>query len=222
MKLLRFLIPLFLFITACAHLPEIKSPADGAPADVAADCDHIFPRGNWQFLHTIEASPPGGGTQTMLGLSQISSDRRTAHCVMMTLEGLVVFEADYDNGIQIQRAVPPFNMPGFAEGLIDDLLLIFFAPEHPMTRAGHLKDGPWVCRYPLADGGTQDILVRNGADWEIRRYNRQNRLIRSVHPDAAAGRSPKGYPKRIILNAPGLAGYQLIMTLVEAEALETE
>ena len=158
----------------------------------------------------------------MLGLSQISSAHRTAHCVMMTLEGMVLFEADYDGAVDIRRAVPPFDRPGMAQGIIEDLQLIFFAPDHPKNKIGMLPDGMRVCRYALSDGGTQDIGIHNHADWVIHRYNRRNRIVRTIRPEPDQGESAQGMPNRIILEAHGLAGYRLNISLLEAEPMSNQ
>jgi len=219
MNALRFVLFLLLFSAACSHLPGIRSDNDALQRH-GADCKRVFPQGKWQFLHTIKAAPPGGGTQTVLGLSQISSASGTAHCVMMTLEGLVFFEAHYDGELHIQRALPPFDAPGFAEGLMEDLLLIFFAPRSPLMAAGYLSDNARVCRFSLTDGGAEDIVVQRDGHWKIHRYNQQQRLVRTIQPDPSEGLSSQGFPGRIVLEAHGLAGYHLSATLLEAEPMQ--
>ena len=203
---------------ACAQLPELM-PVRGASPFSADVCDHVFPQGDWQLLHVLEATPPGGNQQTLLGLSQLSSTRKTGKFVIMTLEGMVLFEAHVDDGIDIKRAVPPFDRPGMAQGIVDDLRLIFFAPD-PSTRiTGALDNGDRVCRFALPGGGTQDVELHDDIAWTVRRYNRRNRIIRSVRSVPARGRSVHGMPNQIILDAHGPVGYRLIITLLEAEPL---
>ncbi len=209
---------LFLLPMACAQLPEID-PDRRAPPFPEDLCRQVFPHGDWQFLHTIEATPPTGSKQTLLGLSQLSSTRKAGNFVIMTLEGMVLFEAHVDGGIDIKRAVPPFDKAGMAQGVIDDLRLIFFAPDQPASTTGSADNGNRVCRFALPGGQTQDIEVRNEADWTIYRYNRSKRIDRSVRPVAARGRSAHGWPNQIILDAPGPVGYRLSITLIEAEPL---
>ena len=60
-----------LLVTSCAHLPKIIPAYSQSPETIANACSNIFPQGKHQFLHRIEATPPNGQTQTMLGLSQI-------------------------------------------------------------------------------------------------------------------------------------------------------
>ncbi len=217
--LLRLILLLLCLPLACAHLPDIQ-PAETPSPSACSDCDRVFPHGDWQLLHAIEATAPGGRKQTILGLNQMSSARRTAHCVMMTLEGMVLFEADYGSGaIDIRRAVAPFDRPGMAEGIIEDLRLIFFRPNRPGMQTGILPNGMRVCRWALSDGGTQDIEIQNNTHWVIHRYNRRHRIVRTVRPDPDQGRSAQGMPNHIILEAHGVAGYRLSISLVEAEPM---
>lgn len=218
MKGIRVTFLLLLLPMACAQLPEIRASRGSLPLAIDM-CGHVFPRGNWQFLHTIEATPPTGGKQTLLGLSQLSSERKAGNFVIMTLEGMVLFEAHVGGTIHINRAIPPFDKPGMAEGIIDDLRLIFFAPDQPAAITGTVGNGNTVCRFALPEGGSQDIEVGNGNDWTIHRYNRSNRIVRTVQFVSAPGRSIHDMPNRIILDAPGPMGYRLMMTLIEAKPL---
>lgn len=220
-RLDRLIIPFTFLFLSCAHLPVIHPPALDTAGAVQRQCRTVYTEGAWQLLHTIEAKPPGAPLQTLMGLSQISSVERTAHCVLMTIEGLVLFEANYDGDITLQRALPPFDRPGFAEGLIEDLLLIYFIPDWPLTHTGYLENGISVCRYQAPGEGTQDILLFKKKGWQINRYNAQNKLIREVIPDTEAGLSPQGFPAKVTLKAPGMMGYRLNLTLVEARRLQT-
>jgi len=205
-----------LLAVACAHLPEIRQADPNSTRQRVTDCTAIFARGDWQFTHAIEIFPPAGSRQTMLGIIQISSHTRTFHCVMLTIEGLVLFEADYDGTITIQRAIAPLDKPGVAEGMVRDILLIFFAPEQPCLAAGYAEDGSWTCRYPDADRGHEDIRLHTDGTWQIRRYSPGHKLVRTVAPMAQTDIRPDGLSSRLELVAPGLAGYRLQMSLLEA------
>ncbi|MBT8341315.1 MAG: DUF3261 domain-containing protein [Desulfatitalea sp.] len=203
---------------SCARLPRIQPLTDSVQRTVQS-CVAIYPKGDWQLLHRIDAEPPAGGKQTLLGLSQISTRRRTIHCVMMTLEGLVVFEARDNGAITVRRSVPPFDRPGMAEGIMADMRLIFFPPEQPAKSSGISKSGSSICRYGLPDGSIQDIEAGRDTRWTIRKYARNGKVLRTVRPDSMQGCAENGMPQRIDLQAPGLAGYRLAITLLEAEPL---
>jgi hypothetical protein len=211
--------PVFLLVmllVGCAQLPRLQTPADSA---VTPACEGLFPQGCWELVHTIQAAPPGGRIQTMIGASRICSAERSIHCVLMSLEGLVLFEADYDGGISVRRAVGPLSRDGFADGLIQDILLIFFAPQGELQCIGRLADGSGVCRYAAAGNQTRDIIALPRGGWQIRAYDARKRLARTVTYAAPESGSPGGLASRIELQAHGLAGYRLEMTLVEAHRL---
>ena len=131
MKIVRLMLFMVLMPVACGHLPEIRTVDDSTTAGRTAACADIFPRGQWQLVHAIEIFPPAGSKQTVLGIIQISSEQRTFRCVLMTIEGLVLFEADFDGAVTIQRAIPPLDKPGMAEGMLQDISLLFLHPNSP-------------------------------------------------------------------------------------------
>lgn len=218
--MIRWLIalPLLLFAAACAQLPELR-PTQENPAVSMDRCTRIYPHGHWQFLHAIEADLPNGRRQTLMGLSQVSSEKRTGQFVMMTLEGLVLFEAHLNGELDIKRAVPPFDRPGMAAGIIEDLRLIFFSPGTAPIRTGTATDGATVCRFALPDGGTQDIVVSNEGAWSLDRYNSRGSMVRSVQPLGDPGLTGNGMAREILLEAPGPVGYRLKISLIEAKPL---
>lgn len=220
MKIVRLALFVVLMITACAHLPEIRELQDSASADRIAACGGVFPHGRWQLVHAIEVLPPLGSKQTVLGIVQLSSEQRTFHCVLMTIEGLVLLDADFDGEVTVQRALPPLDTPGMAEGMVQDISLLFFAPERPCLTAGLSREAAWICRYPSTDQGHQDIILQPDGRWEIRRYSQSHRLMRTIAPMAGEDFHAGGLPSRVTLEAHGLGGYRLRMSLIEAVPLE--
>lgn len=212
------LLTLVFLLAGCARLPRMEAPATGN-AGPATDCSRIFPRGRWQLVHTIEAAPPGGQRQTLIGISRICSDRRTIHCVLMSPEGMVLFEAIYDGHPSVRRAIGPLSAGGFAEGVIGDILLMFFAPEGALQKTGRFPSGAAVLRYATKDQGTRDIIALPQGDWRICAYDARNRLRRTVTYAKAGPGSPEGTSPRIALEAHGPAGYRLDLTLLEARPL---
>lgn len=211
---------LWMILAACARLPQLRPEIDaGASAD-SSDCAGLFAQGDWQFVHAIEATPPTGQRHTLLGVCRISSDDRTIRSALMTLEGLVIFQADYDGQITVRRALPPFDAKGFAEGLIDDLSLIFLTPGGTYHRGKAPESDARVCRWRNSDGSAVDVLHFPDLSWEIRRYNAKAQPIRSVKPlnrKAVNGKGPT--TESIVLQSPGLLGYTLTMTLVDAQPM---
>lgn len=209
-----------LLLTACTNLPEIRTGHDNTAATRIAACKAIFPHGKWQLVHSLEIFPPVGSKQTVEGIVILDSNQRTFHCVLMTIEGLVIFEADFDGKIKIRRALPPLDKPGMAEGIVRDISLLFLAPEKPCIAAGLSKDGDWVCRYRRADREYEDIVLKPGGLWQIRAYNQSHRLIRTISPVCVQPIKAGVLPRRVRLKAYGLGGYELRLTLLEAIPLK--
>ena len=208
---------------ACSALPAVH------PADITFEtqlprkCNNLFPNGKWQFVHSIETTMPGGQKGLVMGVTVISSRDKTVQCAIMTIEGFVVFDARYDQQLVIQRAIPPFDSEGFAEGLIRDIQLIFFMPEGRLIETGTDKDGASICRYRKPDGQIVDLVIQGNRSWQIRQYSQKLRLNRTVtaffSQKNPAAEHP-AIPDRLELTAHGVANYKLAMDLVEAVPLE--
>ncbi len=205
-----------LLFFSCSRLPAIAPTAE--PPAATAACAYMFPAGKWQLLHLIEVDLPGGRHGVMTGLTILSSSLRSHRSVIMSVEGFVVFDAEVDRKLTVHRALPPFDAPGFAAGLMEDIRLIFFAPVGPPEECGSLDDGSAVCRYHDSGGGRVDIVSRAAGACEVRRYDRQQRLIRVVKIPAAAPAGDR-MPQTLELTARGRQGYKLVMTLLEAVPL---
>jgi len=219
MKHILLLLSALGLILSCSSLPHVYPADDSADLQPGRACLGPFPAGEWQLLHSIEATLPDGKKGFLMGLTVISSSIRTAHCVIMTLEGFVVFDALYDKQITVNRAIAPFDSEVFAVGLIDDINLIFFKPSGTIMTSGFLENGAAVCRYQKPDGRMVDIISQGEHNWEIRQYLPDHRLARSVKSMSA--KEPdlddrKRISDRIELNAHGSPGYALVMDLVEA------
>jgi hypothetical protein len=213
-----------LLLLACTHLPAI-APKDGAfsaAAGEAIDSNRIFPQGRWQFLHAIRIEMPGGNHISMMGLTVMSSRLQARRSVIMTLEGLVVFDgecAESDRQVRVHRALPPFDSPHFAGGLMEDIRLVFFEPDGPILAVGQLEKGVAVRRHQSPDGGVVDIEALVDGTWQIKRYSPSHKLTRTVRGLFGEGERT-GFPKTIELTASGDADYRLVMTLIEAVCIE--
>jgi len=145
----------------------------------------------------------------------------TIECVMMTIEGLVLFDARYDGRMTVHRAMPPFDSMEFARGLINDIKLIFFPPDGPLIASGIADDGAFVCRYRADKDRTIDIVLYEDHLWEIRQYDPDSRLIRSLKTEPGS-RGPvqrqDPIPVRLKLTAFGPSEYALTLDLIEVRA----
>jgi hypothetical protein len=219
MKHILLLLSVLGLMLSCSSLPQVFPAGDSADPLPGRTCRGPYPDGDWQLLHSIEATLPGGKKGFLLGLTVISSSDRTARCVIMTLEGFVLFDALYDKQITVKRAIAPFDSEVFANGLIEDINLIFFKPTGSIMTSGFLKGGEAVCRYQKPDGWMVDIISRQEHNWEIRLYlpdYRLARIVKSMSAKESDLADRKGISDKIELNALGSPGYALVMDLVEA------
>jgi hypothetical protein len=217
MNRVRLLPWIVLMLVSCHSLPAITTTVK-TPADIETACTAIFPRQAWHMVHTIQTDFPGGRKGVMLGVVSLVPDKNTVECALLSIEGLRLFEAHDDGTLTIRRALPPFDRPALADGMMQDIRLIFFRPEAPPLASGMMPSGEPGCRYTLGDG-FQDIVRKPSGEMVILRYDGKNRLIRRVtvtrcHPAGRAGQ--EAIPCRILLEAFHPARYQLELDLVEA------
>ena len=221
MKRFCFLLGILFLIVACGTLPQVHQDSRMHP-EGPPQCRRLFPQGRWQFQHAIVATLPGEQKSALVGVSVVSAESGSIRSILMTIEGLVVFDAEYDRDIRILRAVAPFDSDHFAQGLIDDLRLIFFIPEGALIETGTLQNGSTLCRYQQPDRQVVDI-VRNADDhWELHQYSRWFRKKRTVDVFFNDNFRFDGFhaPNRLTLTTFGYAGYTLDMDLIEAVSLE--
>jgi len=206
-------------IISCAAPPQIPPINQSGPSISTQSCTAPFPRNKWDFVHSIEATMPKGKKAVFIGVTALSPETGTIHCVIMTLEGLVLFDAQYNHKMVINRGIPPFDSVDFARGLLNDIKLIFFPPEGQLIQSGIAEDGSSICRYKTDSGKIVDVIGRNKNLWEIRQYNDNSDLSRSVraYPDSKrAVKKQEAIPGRLVLTAYGSPGYSLILELIEA------
>jgi hypothetical protein len=211
-----------LLFCSCKSLPIIQ-PFD-KPLDVKDKklCSMPFVEGKWQFIHSIEATMPNRKKAFLIGITNISSTDKKISTVMMTIEGLVLFEAQYDTQIKINKGVPPFDSKEFAMGIIEDVKLMFFRPEGKIEQIGYLKDGSRVCRYRDESRFFTDINIDLKKTWEIRKYNNYRRMTRLVNADTInveKSNRKSEIPQKIELFAYGKHKYSLVLNLIEAKQL---
>jgi hypothetical protein len=175
-----------------------------------------FPRGRWQLVHRIEARFPGNHKALMMGALELDSATGHLTCALMTVEGFTLFSASQTDRLQVTRAVPPFDGPGFADGLMADLRLLFLVPSDARLQAGSL-DGRPAHRYLHAEGHTTDVIASAIDRYRIARYAADGRLVRRarliMRASPGAGQE---MAREILLEARDEAGYTLRLDLIEA------
>lgn len=209
-----FLISALLLIS-CAALPAIAPP--NGKAEKPLVCPSPYCTGKYRFIHSLEVRL-GGQTQTvMVGVTLIDPALRTISSALVSTEGLAFFEASQGpDGLVVDRALPPFDAGDFSRNMMDDIELIFLAPREAPAEKGVLAGGEIVCRYK-GPAGWIDVGTGRDGRIQIRRYSKRGGLLRSV--TLAGGANPYS---AIELHASGLVEYELIMTLIESEAVQNE
>lgn len=157
-----------------------------------------------------------------MGITNISSETREIKVVIITIEGLVLFDAEYNGEVKIHKSISPFDSKEFANGLMDDIRLIFYKPEGRLDHIGYYTNGLRVCRYKDDEGFVVDINFNKGGSLEIRKYNKYNRLIRLVTIASINGKQRKNKAaihQKIELIGYGRQKYTLMLDLIEAKRL---
>ncbi len=221
MKPVPTLLCICLLLCACASSVPRIDPMENSAAKqaMALKCRNLFPTGEWQLLHSIEATAPDGHQALLMGATVLSSEPQRLHCALMTIEGFVLFEASAEEGnLVITRAIAPFDSPALANGMMDDIRLIFFPPEATRCEFGRSQNGEEICRYYMADDSLLDMTIHGDSSWEIKRYDDDRTIIRTVTATDMTDSFQKSVllPKTLKLTAHGLFGYELTMHLLEA------
>jgi len=215
MKGLPFLI-LTVFLFSCQTLPLINSPV--SPADEnALTCPSPFLKEKYRLVHAIETRMAGDTQSVIIGVTLADPSTRFVSCAIMTAEGMVLFEAESGPGtLKVNRALPPLDSTDFAKNMIEDIKLIFFAPEGKLQAKGNLPDGANACRYKEENGDWIDVINDKSEGTVIKRYSSDGALKRLIKFNKTTG----NIYQSIELQANETFNYSLLMTLIEAQPVE--
>ena len=217
------LLPIILVLTiSCSSLPRLDPGDPSIVPDIHKRCSIPFLNDKWQLIHSIEATMPDGKKGFGVGITVISPRTGTIHCVIMTIEGLVVFDAQYDQKVVINRGIPPFDSVDFAKDLINDIKLIFFKPDGELIESGMLDNGSYVCRYRNNNGTIVDVIINENNTWIIRQYNNRSYLTRTIRAYSRKKLSVNQkimIPGRLELTSHGPVEHSLVLELIKAELL---
>jgi hypothetical protein len=170
-------------------------------------------------VHAIETRVAGKTQSAVIGVTLADPDTRLVSCAIITAEGMVMFEAESGPGmLKVNRALPPFDSMDFAKNMIEDIKLIFFAPDGKIQKKGHLPDGATACRYREENGDWIDVITDKSEGIAMKRYTSAGILKRHVifHKTTA------NIYQSIELQANETFNYSLLMTLIESEPVKGE
>ncbi len=207
-------------VCGCASLPELIPVTGVSRAEMEKICRRPFPDRPWRAVHALHISGPFGHQSSVMGVTIVDPTSRRIRAVILSLEGLVLFDASSGEGtVNVRRAVPPLDRKGFPEGLLHDVSLMCLAPEGSPAETGLDQEGHPVCRWRDESSGTTELVTVDVGNWRIRQYESDRDLKREVVLTAERG-AP--LPGEIRFVCHGLAGYSLDLTLIEAEFLSGE
>ena len=212
------LLILTIFLLSCQTLPLINAPVSPAN-EKALTCPSPFLKEKYRLVHAIETRVAGDTQSAIIGVTLADPSTRFISCAIMTAEGIVLFEAESGPGaLKVTRALPPFDSMDFAKNMIEDIKLIFFAPEGKIQKKDNLPDGAAVCRYLEENGDWIDVITDKSEGTAIKRYSSAGILKRQVKFNKTTG----NIYQSIELQANETLNYSLLMTLIEAQPVEGE
>jgi hypothetical protein len=217
---LVFLWLLFVIIAGCSLQKAVTPPYIlPSKAGEVASCHSIYAQGHWSFVHSVEFTMKNGSGSRVIGVSDI--EQSSIKAALLTPEGFTLFEAKRDTKgtVEITRAVPPFDKPDFAGGLLETLDAIFREPVDATLEYGWLESGEQVCRYHGNVSGVIDIFVEEGDCWQRNEYS-DGTLDRTITGKTCKTVEEQLVAEEVILQTLGSNGYTLNMMLIRAEKLK--
>jgi len=220
-KFFFFALFIIISISGCG-LPKIQTAPDSKIDPIQCGCRALFPKQRIQLVHSLTSILPNGDIHVAIGVTTISPETETIHCAIMTIEGMVLFEAEYNQKMIIHRSIPPFNSMTFAQNIMNDIRLALFKPSGSLVTVGHLTPDADICRYKQENGMTIDVVTHHNGDWEIHQYNPYHKLIKSIKAYYRGENNPgvseknRRIPSMYEITTPGVFGYSLKLELMEA------
>jgi len=207
-----FLLGFLILSTACTPPLSRKTLRPGSPEDLPG-CYAIFPSEPWESVHKIEATFRGGGSFSLLGVTKGEPSERRLQSLLLTPEGFILFDAELRDGeMAVRKAVPPFDSPAFAGGLMEDVSLLFLPPQEKPGGWGKETDGTMICNWEGPDDSDTEIKGSMERGWRILRRDKYKEVIKEV---ALNGPFVNGLASHVELHASEPAPYTLRMTLVQ-------
>jgi hypothetical protein len=216
-KLLHRLIPplaALLVLGGCATLPPLR-PLDPSLQSAAFEaCRRPFLTRKVRLVHAMTAVMPGGRESTAIAILLADPGTGSFQSVLMTIEGLVLFDIESGESLHVNRAVPPFDAPAFAPRMAEDIRLAFFPPGETPAAWGREKGEGAVCRFHRRGGEVVDVLTAEGGAVEIRLYGSGQELRKKV---SIPHLERPGPAEAVEIRSAGWPSYSLHLRLIEAE-----
>ncbi|MCF8056004.1 MAG: hypothetical protein K9K37_05130 [Desulfocapsa sp.] len=204
------------------YLPELDPIGFGEENQsrlIRQNCEQSFVQGDWQLVHSIVFEMADGHGATVIGVTVIDGERLKTG--LMGVEGFVLFEAEQDKGksLQVNRALPPFDNPEFARGLMRDVQIIFLQPSGESPVTGRFAEGEEICRYTGKEGRITDVIPGTDGSRRVNVYDADGKRFRAVRMTGSTSTENAMVAETIRLVASGVPGYTLTMTLIGADKI---
>jgi hypothetical protein len=205
-----FLLGFLILCIGCAP-KSMTTLSSGSPEDISC-CHVIFPAEPWESVHKIEVTF-GEGSFFLIGITKGEPSERRLQSLLLTPEGFILFDAERGiKGISVRRAVAPFDSPAFAQGLIEDVTLLFLLPAGKPTTWGKETNGKVICKWENPDNSTE-ITGSMDRSWRILRRDKYGKVTKEI---LLSGPFLNGLASQIEYRAFKPARYRLNMTLIQA------
>jgi len=201
-------------LLGCGSATTNVFPTTAEHAKTTANaCSQLFPRGGFEATSIVEASIPYGDDTSLIAVVTSPSDQSEFRSVMMTQEGMVLFDATRrGEHIFVNRALPPLDPAGFGRQMTDDIRLVSFRPQRGNPEVGLTERGVPICRW--SDGErTVDVLLSGATN--VRMI--ETRGGRTVREAWLRNVGKDGRAREILLENTGFAGYRLRLLLQSYE-----
>lgn len=199
-----------LAVTACAAVSPCKplGPQSGGA------CPGVFPSKAFWVVHQLDLQSPLVGKGLFIGVVKAEPRKGAVHAVLMSVEGMVLCDAEYEKGVlKIISAFPPLNDPAFSRGLMADVSFLLLAPEGAPSEQGVDGQGLAVCRWQAEGGAVLETAQLPGGAIRTRLCGGEGGVIKEA---LASPPFDRGMAARIWLQVFGPSRYTLGLTLIEA------
>jgi len=200
-----------LSLAACAGV----SPDRPLIPQTPMACPEAYVRQPFRAVHQIEMESARGGKNVFIGAVKAAPGEEALHAVLMSVEGMVLFEAELRKGnLRMISAFPPLNDPDFAGGLMGDVAFLLLKPAGSPEESGRDDQGFPACRWSSAAGGVTELAALGDGSVRMRRYDEKRRITREA---LAMPPFDRGMAARILLKAFRPAKYTIRLSLMEGD-----
>ncbi len=205
---------LALILEACATVPVYK-PLNPQRAKA---CPDILPNQPFRAVHQIEMESAHTGKSIFIGAAKCEPAREALQAVLMSVEGMVLFDAEVKKGgLRVISAFPPLNDPAFARGLMVDVSFVLLKSVGAPLETGSDEHGLSACRWSTENGSIIEQAFMRDGTVRIRHYDDKRRITKEA---LAFPPFDRGLPSQTRLRAFGPAKYSINLILMDVELID--